>query len=1720
VTVTIAAGETATLSRTAGGSILMNGASCTGSPTVSNTDTITVTGSSGQDTLALDLTNGPFAPGAASEATGDPEIELEANLGSNSTFAPDTIAITGSGGADTYRLGSAGVNLNDDDDADLTAQAAGPLASAGGEVIKVAGAAGQDTLSGAGALASTTAPVPYSLRLDLDGGTEGDVLTGGAGDDTLSGGPGADTEAGGDGTDTFREGSAANGGDSISGGYSPFDKVDYSARASTVRVDLNGLADDGATGELDNVQGDVESFLFGSGNDFFNDGMNLYVTRRLYGGLGMDALHGGIGTDLLYGCGPDDVSLPQYAPAICAGDGNDALYGRDGGDTLVGGAGDDDEFGDAGSDTFVQGPAKDGADDLRGGSERDTVTYFARFFTSPLAVSLDNVANDGEDIDQNGVGEEQDNIQADVENVNGSHGPNRLTGSGVANTFSGGAMNDMIRLEGGDDRANGNSGADKIFGGPGRDTLYGDDGNDEVSGEDDDDTVDGGGHNDTLSGGMGRDNVVGWSGNDTILEDVTANGADTIRGNTDVDTVKYSQRTTSVVVDLDGASDDGEDSNGDGLADEGDNVGSDVENLWGGAGGDRLAGQAGIVVANSLFGLGGADTLTGDDGDDLVDGGFGADKVDGGNGTDTTSYAGRTVAVRADPGGAVDGTDADGDGIAEEGDSIAANVENLEGGSAADKLFGSGAANLLKGNLGNDVLDGGLGPDELDGGLGIDTALYGSRTTPLEVTLDSVANDGAKGEADNALVENIVGGSASDILIGNGVSNTLEGGGGWDRLEGGPGVVPDRLEGGLGSDTADYRPRADALVVTLDGVGNDGAAGEGDNALVENVDGGSGPDRIFGSTVPNWLQGGDGADLLDGGFGADGLVGGTGSDTVSYGSRRGRVAVRLDGIANDGNDSDGDGVGEEADNALGIENIVGGTGNDLLVGDAARNVLDGRLGSDVLNGADGIDAASYVGRTTALDVSLDKVANDGASGESDNALVEDVYAGSGADTLSGDTGPNLLDGGPGNDVLDGDLGADRLIGGLGTDLADYRTRTGRLAVRLDGLPNDGADANGDGIAEEGDSAEVENVLGGIGSDLVVGSSGANALVGGGGSDKLDGGLGRDMLDGGPGIDTTTFASRTARVVVRLDGLANDGSDRDGDDIGEEGDNVLTENATGGSGVDLLLGDAYGNTFDGGLGADTIEGSGGTDEATYEVRAGRVAVSLDNAANDGDDPDADLFGEEGDNVHSDIEIVTGGKGDDWLSGSTGQNVLDGGPGSDWAGYRGRTATVKVTLDGIANDGTYSSSTATSLERDNVLTENVEGGSAFDVLWGNGGVNWLSGGPGNDILVAYAGNDHLTGGGGADDELGGDGDDTFHQQAAPTGADDLVGGNGVDLADYSLRTTDLTITLNGAGGDGASGENDNVRSDVERVDGGTGNDVIEGSGNVPNDLFGGGGNDKIKGWEGNDVLRGAGGADELWGGTQNDQLLGSYGADVLHGDENDDKVDGGPDNDFVDGNWGLDYVYGGDGNDELHGGPNEVAGCGCSGGDDDRLFGGAGNDKLYGGAYADELTGGPGDDYENGEQKTDDYHADADPGADTYEDGGDSPGIPSSDQIEYTGRTAPLVIKVDDNLANDGEDGEHDNVKPGIEVIFGGSGNDLIAATEGNDKLWGNNGSDSLIGWGGDDRLDGGAGEDSVYGGAGADYFLAKDGAKDTLDGGADSDTVGTFDAGLDVLVNFP
>jgi Ca2+-binding RTX toxin-like protein len=452
-----------TIGRDVAGAIQVDSVNCQ-TATVTNTDTVTVTAGPAAQTLSIDMTNGPFAPGATPEGTGTSEIEFNAFMG----FGSDSFALYGGSSADRFTFSSmTKAKMNGDKDADITFDnVEGFSADGGGGKDQItasvpiggtylAGGAGNDTLVGT------------DENDTLDGGAGTDVLRGNDGDDYLYGGGGGDTLEGGSGEDGFTPGAGndvvdcgsggdtvtfeavADGADAVTGGYGN-DYVSYVNRTGSLNVSLDGVADDGEGGEGDNIAADIESIDTGSGADTV---IGSALDNTIYTNDNYDTVHAGDGNDYIND-GPGD-SL------VFAGPGDDYLYASDDADSL---------FGEGGDDYFEGGNSSNGSDTYGGGAGMDTVSYSGR--SNPITAAIPSSTS--------GEASENDVISSDIDSVWGGSGADTLTGS---------AGNNQLYGWGGADTIDGGAGKDTLVGGAGGDDLTGGDGTDYVQGDEDNDTL-------------------------------------------------------------------------------------------------------------------------------------------------------------------------------------------------------------------------------------------------------------------------------------------------------------------------------------------------------------------------------------------------------------------------------------------------------------------------------------------------------------------------------------------------------------------------------------------------------------------------------------------------------------------------------------------------------------------------------------------------------------------------------------------------------------------------------------------------------------------------------------------------------------------------------------------------------------------------------------------------------------------------------------------------------------------------------------------------------------------------------------------------------------------------------------------------------------------------------------------------------------------------------
>ncbi|NJC39794.1 Ca2+-binding RTX toxin-like protein [Brevundimonas alba] len=225
--------------------------------------------------------------------------------------------------------------------------------------------------------------------------------------------------------------------------------------------------------------------------------------------------------------------------------------------------------------------------------------------------------------------------------------------------------------------------------------------------------------------------------------------------------------------------------------------------------------------------------------------------------------------------------------------------------------------------------------------------------------------------------DRLIGLAGRDEIHGRGGDDWLEGGAGDDRLFGG--LNNDKLfggadndtfaaavtagefdfgndiyDGGAGLDTVEYRLAAAAVNVDLHaGTATDGSGGADTLISVENAIGSANADRILGSSrageMDNHLQGLGGNDVLGGEAGRDTIDGGAGTDTADYFLASAGVDVDLQVFGFQ------DTLGAGVDSLISIENLRGSHFADSLVGNQGVNTLSGGIGGDTLVGMGGAD---------------------------------------------------------------------------------------------------------------------------------------------------------------------------------------------------------------------------------------------------------------------------------------------------------------------------------------------------------------------------------------------------------------------------------------------------------------------------------------------------------------------------------------------------------------------------------------------------------------------------------------------------------------------------------------------------------------------------------------------------------------------------------------------
>ncbi|MGO1078432.1 M10 family metallopeptidase C-terminal domain-containing protein [Inquilinus sp. CA228] len=467
-----------------------------------------------------------------------------------------------------------------------------------------------------------------------------------------------------------------------------------------------------------------------------------------------------------------------------------------------------------------------------------------------------------------------------------------------------------------------------------------------------------------------------------------------------------------------------------------------IENANGGSGHDTIRGNAVDNVLNGnagndfLYGGSGTETINGGAGDDWIEGGFNADTVNGGDGNDTFYVRQGEFGDHTTGGAGIDTLDLSnytttyGSIVNLAGGTYnfspsfggpytLTGVENVSGTQLDDTIIGDGSSNTILGNNGDDLIQGGDGNDTLNGGSGLDL-VYGDAGNDryyIEIGWTGGVGEAFFGGAgvDTFDASTVAAAFAAYVSLQDGLFYILGSGAGQIGLS--------SVENAIGND------------------GDDQITGSGENNVLTL---GAGNDTAWGLGGNDTLVGEAGDDVLRGGAGADVLNGGAGTDVASYFESAVGINVSL---------ATGVGLGGEAqgDTLIGMENMSGSQADDILVGTAGVNNLQGRVVSsaasvvytrEVLFGGSGTDTASYFGSVVGISINLAASTAGGGDAAGDTLIgIENVSGSDGNDGLAGNAGANTLQGWNGNDVLVGAGGTDTLTGGAGADRFVYQATT-------------------------------------------------------------------------------------------------------------------------------------------------------------------------------------------------------------------------------------------------------------------------------------------------------------------------------------------------------------------------------------------------------------------------------------------------------------------------------------------------------------------------------------------------------------------------------------------------------------------------------------------------------------------------------------------------------
>ncbi len=1477
-----------------------------------------------------------------------------------------------------------------------------------------AGATATDTLIGiqnAEALGTNDALIAGGNTLTLAAEGSDDTLIGGSGTTTLVSSVIGSTLVAGSGTTVADYTNPGSGGDIVVNLATQTATISGSSVSDTligiqvaeVSNEFSGVSDTliGGTGnDTLTAAGFFGTVIGGSGND------TLIVTGQsntLVGGggndllsatssAGFDTLIAGTGTDTLSSAGAEnlliggsgrDVLTSTGFSNLVAGTAADTLISTGFDDTLVGNALGSTLIGQAGKDTVAVYNANNLTVDLNTGT--------ATVNGSSSSDTLTNIAI----------------VQASGNNdtLIGGAGTTTLTASGSASVLFGGSGTTDILAQGSGDTATGGSGvttisnsgsANTLIGGSGKTTLEtGVGGNTLIAGvgpttavyNDDGDVVDlatetashDGNPSDTLVGitsaaVVGQHSTLIGGGAGDVLSAVSAEGSDdTLIAGSGDETLTSAGLNSFINTGntlIAGSGNDTLSSSGNG----------DV--LLAGDGASELLSSDGR--GNSLIAGSGIDTLTSTGSNDTLFGNGAGSTLDGSGGSAAiAAYAANNVIVN-----------------------LAAGTAGVNGSGVTDTLLSISAAaalgtndTLIDGDGGSTLISNANG-NTLEGGTGKTVASYAANNLTVNLA-SAIAGIIGSGLSDTLIGihaasvsgsnNRLIGDSGTDVLSATGTGNTLSGGAGNDTLTAG-GTNNVLIADGS----------ADVLTVNF-GTGNILLAGAGSDTLTssggtaDTLIAGSGSDTLTSSGTGDSLVAGSAADVLSSTGTNNTLFSGTGVSTLSssgsgdtlFGSGVGStlnatgfgasVVYSIDNVTVDlATGTAGVNGSSVADSLSGFNTAAVLGSNDTLIDGNSGSTLISSAGGNTLVGGTGQTTAAYANNNLAVNLATGTAGVNGASASDTLIGIHAVAVSGSNDTVTGDSGTDILSSsgtsntliaGSGVDTLMSTGTDDTLFGNLmGSALEETEIFTGQGSQQGTGtiavytadnatinLLTETAQANGASVSDQ--------LSGGISTVEALGSN--DTLIGAASVSTLISNAGSNTLIGQVGAETVALYSNDNLTV----------------------DLVLGTAAVNGAGVaDTLIGimaaDALGNndTLIGAGTGDTLTAGNASDVVAYAVNnlsINLVALALGSDQN-GNTVVAGTAGVNGTNAEDRLvnvsnvlvsgadDSVTGGMTSDSMTAAGSNDILIAGAVSDvliasggddtLAGnFTGSTleatqtavGTVALyTQDGATVDlgsGTASSvlSTATDtlIRISNVSVtgafDTVLAGSGVDTLSSSGSFNSLMGGSGNDVLISSGQNDTLIAGSGV-------------QTLTSNGSSNtLIAGSAVDTLISSGRNDMLfgnasnsTLIRSGGVGTTAAYQADNVTIDLNtgtaRVNGSIGGDTLSGI----SDAAVSGSNDTAIAAAGGSVLSASG---------LNDTLIGGGGADTLSASGSEDTLLAGNGTALLSSSGFNNSLVAGSGADVL-----------SSSGTNDVLRGGAGADTLSSSGFANTLVAGTGAD----------------------------------------------------------------------------------------------------------------------------------------------------------------